>query len=261
MLRRLTKAKLLMPALLSLVGLGILLGLGVWQMQRKAWKDGLVAKIEARTTQPPVAFNDALKILRKNRDDVDYLPVTVTGEMVHDQEVYFYAPDPKLGPGVHVYTPLRYAADKIVWLNRGFVLDGDVPRDNRTDGLPNGEITVSGVIRLAPSSKASMFTPNNDFVKRRFYWRDLNNMHAIAFDKLKVSAVPFFIDLVIDGQPASAKGPEGGVTRVRLSNRHLEYALTWFGLAATLLVMFAIFVRGRLRDVHISGKGAEDAVT
>lgn len=261
MLQRLHNAGLIVPTLLSIVGLAVLLTLGVWQMQRKAWKDGLVAKITERSTTAPVSFGEALRRFQKNRDDVDYLPVTVTGTMQHDGEMYFYAPDPKLGPGVHVYTPLQYAPNQVVWLNRGFVLQDKLARDKRGDGLPDGEITLTGLVRVAPSKKSNKFVPDNDLAKRQFYWRDLSKMHATAFDELKVKTVPFFIDVAKGGQPTSANGPHGGVTRLRLTNRHLEYAITWFGLAVTLLGVFAVFARGRLRTAGNRGQTAQDTVS
>ncbi|MGH1417840.1 MAG: SURF1 family protein [Hyphomicrobiaceae bacterium] len=253
MLHRLREAGLIIPTLASILGLGVLLSLGVWQMQRKAWKDGLVAKITSRAKGAPVQFEDALRRFNDRRDDVDYLPVKVTGKMDHDGEIYFYAPHPKLGPGVHVYTPLQYAPDKVVWLNRGFVKKANLDRDKRRDSLPLGEVSVTGLARLSPSKKSSMFVPENDLEKRQFYWRDLSNMHATAYDKDKVSTVAFFIDVAKDGQPPTTHGPHGGVTRLQLTNRHFEYAITWFGLAVTLLVVFALFARGRLQSDRSPG--------
>ncbi len=248
MLQRLQSAGLILPGLLSLLGLTVLIGLGVWQIQRKTWKDHLVAQIEARSQSPPVSFRDALTRASNSLDDVAYLPVRVTGTMHHDQEMYFYAPDQKLGPGFHVYTPLEYAVDRVVWLNRGFVPERRLSPEARSDGQPQGQVTVIGLARPAPSS-TSVFTPSHDLRRRHFYWRDLTKMHTTAYDSLTVSAVPFFVDLLKDGQPQSETGPQGGVTRLEISNRHLEYAVTWFGLAATLIGVFVAFAWTRLKVI------------
>lgn len=246
MFRQFQNAGLVAPTLLSLVGLVVLIGLGNWQMARKAWKDGLVRQIETRVKSAPIAFGDALAIATKDREEIAYRPVTVTGRFSHDKEMYFYAPDQKKGPGVHVYAPLEYADKQVVWVNRGYVRDPFIARDKRADSVTDEEVTVIGLVRLAPS-ETSVFTPKSDLPNRRFFWRDLSNMHATAFDKTEIAAAPFFVEVTSDGAPKFENGPEAGVTRLKLSNRHLEYAVTWYGLACTLIGVYLAFAWSRLK--------------
>ena len=107
MLQRLTRAGLVWPTALSLAGLAVLIGLGTWQLQRKQWKDQLIAKIAARVAAGPGPLSQAQQIWLAG-GDIEYLHVTARGRLHHDKERYLYAPA-KSGLGWHVYTPLEWA--------------------------------------------------------------------------------------------------------------------------------------------------------
>ena len=107
MLERLRKARLLWPTLAALAGLAVLLGLGTWQMERKRWKEGLIATIAARVHADPVPLASVLG-RTSGKDDLEYTHVSVSGRFHHDKERYLYAPTPA-GQGWHVYTPLETA--------------------------------------------------------------------------------------------------------------------------------------------------------
>jgi surfeit locus 1 family protein len=246
MLARFREAKLMRPLLTTLVGLAILLSLGIWQMSRKAWKEDLIAKLEARSSAAAVPLSDAVKRFGAG-EDIEYLRVTAKGRLLHDKERYFYAPSPERGSGVNVYTPLDASgAGGIVFVNRGFVPDALKDPAKRAAGQLNGEIEVTGLVRKA-GIKAN-FIPENDPQKNLWHWRDLDGLVASAFGTAAHQHVPFFIDAEASAA-AQGDGPKGGATLARLSNRHLEYALTWFGLAAALLSIFVIYARARLSSL------------
>ena len=117
MLQRLREAGLIWPTVATVVALGVLVSLGTWQVQRKQWKDGLIAKIAARTQAAPIELPSD-EALIKNADR-EYLHVTASGHFLHDKERYLYAPTP-LGLGWHVFTPLATTSGELVWVNRGF---------------------------------------------------------------------------------------------------------------------------------------------
>src|SRR6185312_17507947 len=119
MLSRLRQAKLVWPTLSALAALVLLLGLGTWQVERKRWKEDLLAKIAARVAADPVPLERAMAVMRAS-GDVEYTHVSVVGRFLHDKERYLYAPTAS-GLGWHVYTPLQIGPDHIVWTNRGFV--------------------------------------------------------------------------------------------------------------------------------------------
>ena len=121
MLERLRQAGLIWPTALGVAGLAVLIGLGTWQLQRKQWKDALIAKIAARVTAEPMPLAQARQIW-SGGGDIEYLHVVASGRFHHDKERYLYAPA-KSGLGWHVYTPLEISPSRIVWVNRGFVPD------------------------------------------------------------------------------------------------------------------------------------------
>ncbi|KAB2920252.1 MAG: SURF1 family protein [Hyphomicrobiaceae bacterium] len=245
MLRRLRQAGLIWPTLLSILGLAVLLSLGTWQVQRKAWKDGLQARIAARAKAEPVPLSQVLQIWRET-GDVEYLHVRLTGRFAHGREQHVYAIDERAGPGFHIYTPLEATARQLVLVNRGFVPSAMKEPSRRPAGQLAGEITLTGVVRL-PVPRG-MFTPKSEPDRNMFYWPDYMGMLSGARGAAEgdVAPVAFFVEA--DADPANPGGwPKGGVTRLMLSNRHLEYALTWYGLAATLIGVYFAFAAGRLR--------------
>jgi surfeit locus 1 family protein len=243
MLERLQRAGLIWPTAVSLAGLAMLIGLGTWQLERRQWKEALIAKIAQRIDAEPMPLAQARRIWEEGGDG-EYLHVVARGRFQHDKERYLYAPA-KTGLGWHVYTPLETAPARIIWINRGFVPDDRKAPQSRSAGQVAGEVEVKGLVR-GPAQKG-VFTPANDVADNVWYWPDARAMTASAFGGNPIEQAPFVIDA--DAKPQSPGGlPRGGVTRIDLPNRHLEYALTWYGLALTLVGVYAAFAAGRLRS-------------
>jgi surfeit locus 1 family protein len=129
----------------------------------------------------------------------------------------------------------------VVLVNRGFVpLDRADPATGR-EGNPEGEVEVTGLLREPEPRNA--FTPADDAAKRLFFVRDPG---PIAEALGVAPAAPFTIDA--DAGPNPGGLPQGGETRLAFPNRHLEYALTWYGLAGALLAVFMAFAWRTIRD-------------
>lgn len=240
-----SRVRSLVPAAaMTLLALAILLGLGFWQLERKAWKDNLLATIAARTTEQPVDLLGAYSATHENELGFEYMRAKVRGRYVHDKERYFYAPDPQLGSGYHVYTPLEIAGTTaVVFVNRGFVPEDLKDPAKRPQGQLDGEVEVVGLLR-APGKKGT-FTPDNDAKANLWFWRDYAGLFASAFTGEDRTPIAAFLD----AEGAAPGGwPKGNATLVDLPNRHLEYALTWFGLAGTLLAIFGAFAWTRVRE-------------
>ncbi|MGI9406184.1 MAG: SURF1 family protein [Hyphomicrobiaceae bacterium] len=229
----------------ALGALAVLIGLGTWQMQRLAWKRDLIAKIEARTTQTPLDLADVLR-RRQETGDIEYLPVRLEGTYQHERARHVYALYAGK-PAWHVYTPLKTGEGRYVFVNRGAVPDTVIAAGKALDIAPVGRVVVTGLVRQPPAT-TSAFTPGNEPERNRFYWRDFTNMVASIHDKTDVSFAPFFIDQAAPANGSPAGWPRAGTTRVRLPNRHLEYAITWYGLALALAGVYGFFVLGRMRD-------------
>ena len=220
----------------------VLVSLGVWQLERLAWKEGLIAKIEARTQAEPVSLDAALKQW-KNTGEVEYLRVRLSGSFLHQYERHLFSVL-KGKSGWHVVTPLETPKDRIVMVDRGFVPMDLKFAEARISGNVDGERAYTGLAR-APGTK-DYFTPDNDVKANAWYWRDLESMAAFESDRDDGKTLtPFFIELEESEVPGG--WPKGGVTRVELPNKHLQYAGTWFGLAGGLLAVFGVFVFGRIR--------------
>ncbi len=216
----------------------ILVGLGTWQVQRLSWKEGLIAEIDARIASQPVALDDIGRRFATS-GDVDYYPVSATGTFEHDGEQFFFATHDGQ-TGYFVYTPLRLIDGRAILVNRGFVPYDRKDPALRQEGEVAGQVTIDGLARNPLAAKPSWIVPDNDPVANVFYWKDRDAMAANAGldpDKL----VPFFIDA--DSAPNPGGLPVGGVTIVSLPNNHLQYVLTWYGLAAALAGVFIVWAR------------------
>lgn len=243
MLRTIRDKRLLWPALATLLGVAFLISLGNWQMQRRSWKRGLVGSIAERVHAPPVTL--ALAEERASLGgDVEYTRVKVEGAELNDREIHLYALDDQYGPGFHVITPVRLADGSIVLVNRGYVPNELKDPAKRAPGQIAGDVTVTGLLRVADVQ--TMFVPDNDAQRNIWYWRDISAMAATLGPD-----APRVHQYILDAEanpPAPGGWPKGGVTRLELPNRHLEYALTWYGLAATLVGVFAAFAITRWRQ-------------
>jgi surfeit locus 1 family protein len=228
---------------LALAALAVLIGLGVWQLERLQWKEGLIAEIEARSTGAPITIAEALAIARQGRDP-DYYRVRVEGRFHHDKERYLFAQSLADGtPGWHVITPLETTGEDMVLVDRGFVPDVLKEASSRASGQVEGVVTVTGIVR-SPEIQGS-FVPDNEPEANRWFWRDLGAMARSMFPEGTVEMAPFFLDAEKSDVPGG--WPEGGQTRLELPNNHLQYAITWFLLALCLLVIYAVYVRGLYR--------------
>lgn len=232
------------PRSALLLGLGVLLfailvGLGTWQVQRLHWKEGLLETIDRRTHAAPVPLADAEKEYAAS-GDIDYTPVTVTGTFLHQGERHFYATW-EGDAGFNVYTPLRLDDGRFVLVNRGFVPYDLKDPAKRQQGEVAGKVTVTGLARNPLPGKPSMMLPDNDVAKNIFYWKDRDVMASSAGLPAGAMLVPFFIDA--DKTPNPGGLPVGGVTIIDLPNSHLQYAVTWYGLAAALAAILILRLR------------------
>jgi surfeit locus 1 family protein len=222
--------------------LAVLIGLGLWQLKRLHWKEGLIAQIEARTTAAPMTLAQAIAIARDG-GDANYLRVKVEGRFLNDRERYLYALSDETS-GWEVVTPLQIADGGVVLIDRGFVPDGLRDPSARTGSQPEDVVSVTGLVRLP--ERQGLFTPDNDPARNRWFWRDLNGMTVSMFPAGTRLVAPFFLAAEKGGQPDA--WPRGGQTRLDLPNNHLQYAVTWFALALCIAGAYGFFVWSRLHE-------------
>ncbi len=220
----------------------ILMALGTWQVYRLQWKEGLLADIDARTKAQPVTLAEMERRFAEGAG-VEYWPVEVTGTFHHAGERHFFSTW-KGQSGFNVYTPLMLDDGRVIIVNRGFVPYDRKDAATRADGQVAGPVEIAGLARDPLREKPSFMVPENEPGKNVFYWKDIAAMSATANLPRGIEIVPFFVDA--GGAPNPGGLPVGGVTLIDLPNNHLQYAVTWYGLAAALVgVALFRFRRGR----------------
>ncbi|MET0271163.1 MAG: SURF1 family protein [Sphingomonas sp.] len=202
--------------------------LGVWQIERRAWKLDLIARVEARVhaapAPPPAGW----------RPEDEYRRVALRGIFRHDAETLVRAVTGR-GGGWWVMTPLRTDTG-IVLVNRGFVPPERADPATRAAGQARGVVRIVGLLRA--SEPGGGFLRRNDPAAGRWYSRDVA---AIARARGVGPAAPYFVDA--DATPNPGGWPVGGLTVVAFRNSHLIYAITWFALAALSLYGAAMVLR------------------
>ena len=207
---------------LLLATIALLIGLGVWQLERRTWKLALIAQTERKLRQPPVAAPGPDRWTGIGAQDA-YTPVVARGRYRAAADTYVQAVT-DLGGGFWVLTPFDAERGFTLMINRGFV-----PSDRRGQTAASSEVqTVRGLLRV--SEPGGGFLRHNDPAADRWYSRDVA---AIAATKRIGTVAPYFID----ASGPDTGWPRGGLTVVRFRNSHLVYALTWFGLALLVGIM------------------------
>lgn len=247
--RTLRPGVLVLWALLALVAFCGFVALGTWQVHRLHWKHDLIARVTQRIHAPAVPAPGRSQWAGINEHDDAYRRVMLHGVFLNQDETFVQATT-ALGPGFWVLTPLRRDDGSYVLVNRGFV--SPAHRDPATRGAlaPQGEVTVTGLLRVTEPGGA--FLRKNNPANDRWFSRDVQ---AIA-DKLGLSPIaPYFVDqqasagapAVNPMQPPSV-WPVPGLTVVHFRDSHLSYAITWYILALMVAAASFYVVRIELRQ-------------
>ena len=242
--RRKRKSTILDATLMTLAGLVILIGLGVWQLDRKAWKENLITTLNTRLSRTAENLPPRSSWTQLREDKEEFRRVAFPAEFLDGEEALVYTagsplrPDVK-GPGYWVFAPARLAGGSIILVNRGFVPADRKDPGTRTEGVPHGTVDIVGVLRW-PETRNS-FTPADDPKNNVWFLRDSN---SIAKFKTWTTAAPFYIDQ--EGPVPAGALPKPAKLEVRLPDNHLQYAITWFGLALALAGVFIVWLARRL---------------
>jgi len=238
---------LLMPAIAALAVFAVLVGLGTWQMQRRAWKEGLIATLESRLTSAPVALPPRPDWSRFNAADDEYRRVKFAASFRPGEEAYVYTTGSSLrpdvsGPGYWVFAPAVVDGGIIV-VNRGFVPADRRDQQARIAGQATGAVSIVGALRW-PEAPGS-FTPAAEPAKNIWFTRDQRAIAAANGWSRAGEVAPFYVDQEAPAPPGGL--PKPGRLKPNLPNNHLQYALTWYGLALVLVGVFTAFAISRRR--------------
>jgi len=205
---------------------GVFLGLGTWQVERRVWKLALIDRVEARIHAEPVPAPGPEEWPGLTAASAEYRRVRLTGRFAHDRATLVQALSER-GAGFWVLVPLVTDRGFTVLVNRGFVPTEARERSARAAGEPEGEVTLTGLLRL--SEPGGGFLRRNDPAADRWYSRDVAAIATARGIDGPTEVAPYFVDA--DAAPNPGGLPMGGLTVVAFHNNHLVYALTWYALA------------------------------
>jgi surfeit locus 1 family protein len=228
------------PTLAAIAGVAVLLGLGTWQMQRLEWKQALIAERDARLAAPVAA----LPIDSADWRTWDFRRVVVRGRFEHDLEQLLGASKHGERLGHRVLTPLLRPDGSTLLVDRGWVPTDRADPAARREGQVEGEVEIAGIARYRADTAPGWFTPANQPDDRVWYGYDLDALEAA----LGLELLPIVVEA--DETPNPGGLPIGGQTIPALSNNHLQYAITWYGLAASLVVIYLLFSMRRMDEAE-----------
>jgi len=234
--------------MLAVLGMALFIGfvgLGSWQLQRRAWKLDLIERVTERVRAAPVAAPTSAQWPGVTAQQHEYLPVTLSGRFLAQKTVLAQAVT-ELGAGFWVLTPLQAADGSQTLINRGFVPSSErqawLPQSTSSDAGLDLQ-TITGLLRI--SEPGGGFLRDNDAAQQRWYSRDVA---GIAAAQGLSRAAPYFIDAGRPGEPVAAQTwPRPGMTVIAFHNSHLVYALTWYGMALMVLAAAVVVVRWERR--------------
>jgi len=235
----------------TLILIGVFVGLGVWQLQRRIEKHALIATLDARLAAAPEALPppSAWPTLSSAKDEFRRVTFSATYAKLPDVMVYSSGSGVRAdisGPGTWAFLPAKLAGGETVVINTGFVQNTMQDRgfEDRIAGrlVTGAPVTLSGYIRFP--ERPGTLTPKEDLPKRLWFARDHRAM-AAALGWGEVA--PFYVDLE---SPVPDSGtPKPGPLQVHLRDDHMQYAITWFSLAFAVVIAFGIWWRGQRRKV------------
>jgi surfeit locus 1 family protein len=238
-----TAKRRLWPVLLAtVIAFLMLMGLGVWQLQRLTWKTAVLADIAAREAAAPITLA-AAEQRRVQGDSLEFLKVTARGAFLHDQEKLMLSTIDG-HPGWDVITPLVTADGHVLLVDRGTVPDERRDSATRREANPSGEVDVTGLVKMHTAAR-TMFMADNNVAANQWIWWDMPALIAATQPPAGMTVLPYALHAIPGGPQYPlivVREPASGI-----SNNHLQYVVTWIGLAAALLAVAGIYVRGQMK--------------
>lgn len=216
---------------LMIAGAALLFGLSIWQLQRLAWKEGLMADIARHQysrayADLPVISNNTVEKLKP----LAFARFMLSGTYMHDKELHLAARYYNSQLGYHILTPFQLDDGRVVIINRGWVHVDHKDQNTRPQSLPEGTQHIVAMLRL--DNDRNYFTPDHDVEDNIWFWRDISAMS----DALGLELYPAVLDALYDIPPGNEPIPSDGL--IRLRNDHLSYAITWALIGISGLLFF-----------------------
>jgi len=221
-----------------LICLAILIGLGVWQLYRLKWKEGVLRHVAALQAAPARPLDTVLKA----DGDLDFVRVSFDCPDLERRPLLrlFGVRDGQPGYRLIAACPISAAGYASILVDRGFA-----PMDQAAAAMQPGRAVLPGPVVgvLRQGDRPTFVTPANRVGENLWYSRDVP---AMAAQLHAVRPAPVY--LMVEQPAPAAPGPVPAPVPANIPNRHLEYALTWFGLAAALIGVYAAMLLRRRRN-------------
>ncbi|MDC0533737.1 SURF1 family protein [Candidatus Pelagibacter sp.] len=196
----------------------VFLALGSWQIVRLNWKNNLILEIENSLKNTPV------ELTQYNKEN--YLKIKTSGSIDFDKQIYLYNLNDKGAPGFEVINPILID-NKNYLINRGWI-----PFEKKGSKEINffDENNIVGTLKL--QGKKNIFKPNNDIEEN--YWFSLNRDDILKFTGKEFSEYLIYLG-------GNYELPKPKKITANISNNHKKYAITWFSLAISILLLYLYF--------------------
>ena len=215
--------RLFWPLFFGILGTVVLVSLGTWQLQRMAWKEGVIAEINARIASDPVALPDPIDVERDK-----YLPVAASGTITED-EIHLLASTRDAGAVYRLVSAFETDGGRRIMIDRGWIKTAD-----KDAARPAHDVDAVGNLHW-PDERDS-FTPANDVDSNIWFARDVDQMAEV------LNTEPVLLIVREDSDKGAIATPLP-VDTAALPNNHLEYVLTWYGLAIVWVAMTLYYLR------------------
>ena len=217
----------LWPTVMTGLGVALMIGLGTWQLERLAWKTELIRTAEAGLAAPPIDLPPGADLAA-----LEFRHVAARGTYLHDAAIGLGLTAVGGEPGGRLVTPLRLDDGRVVLVDRGWLPEPLLPPRTPAALQPAGTVSIDGIARWRGNQTAGWMAPANEPEKRRWFSWD----YPALRQALGLDLVP--VELVLEHGDGTADLPKAQPVTIDLPNDHLGYAITWYGLAVVLLVIY-----------------------
>jgi cytochrome oxidase assembly protein ShyY1 len=239
------RSGLVLPVVFAFVTVASFTALGTWQLERRAWKEALIAKLDRRLADQATPLPPRAVWANLNSAEDEFRRVSFSAAFIPGMQALVYTASSPVrtqpsGPGYWLFALARLASGDLLAINRGFLPENH--QDSETLVEPGASRTMVGVMRW-PEARG-YFAPRGDSAHNLWFVRDhLAIAAGMGWQQSGAQLPPFYIDLEA---PAPASGwPRPVTPGINVRNAHLQYAITWYALAGVVSFMFVIWLRNR----------------
>ena len=224
---------LLWPTLFSLISFLVLISLGTWQVKRLFWKNNIISSYIEKFEKNKIVYDKSFKY----DSTQEFRRVSIKGKFLNNKETLIIGKTFEGNAGFHIVTPILTNENKVVLINRGWISEKLKLKKSRPFTIIEEEVTVDGIIRKP--QQRGYFVPEND--KKGNFWftikpNEIKKAHELNKYDFEEN---FFVDSIRNKKIKTL--PIAALGKPNFRNQHLSYAITWYSLALTLVIIYLIF--------------------